>query len=195
MKTKEKRAMKMLYRKCWKCGQVKDVFPYSKECRQCYQQGYYHESKVKLAAVDPATAAGYIAGTLKGVQLVTDCGLFSQLWCAARQEELLGAYEKLQAQINSTEETRALIDAQVDAADEVVKLELSEGAIEAESLEEAKRVFEAKDAELQRQQQERQQAMLERTKRDEEVRAKLAESASGARRAVASEKKAFLTGQ
>jgi hypothetical protein len=189
--------MRMLYRKCWKCGQVKEVFPYSKECRKCYQQGYYHERKVKLAAVDPATASGYITGTLKGVELLMDCGLLSHLRGAAMQEELLGLHEKLQAQIDSNEETQALIDAQIEEAQEVVKQALSEGAIEAESLEEAQQIVAATDAERERARQERERAELDAKTLAEGNRRKFA--ALGAsrreRQAVASKKNPFVTGE
>jgi hypothetical protein len=188
-------AMKMLYRKCWKCGETKDVFPYSGDCVQCYQKDYYHGQKVKLAAVSPSTALGYITGTLKGVELLRDCGLFTQLKCAAWQEDLLEAHTKLQAEINSNEQTQALIDAQIEEVQEVVKFELSTGAIEAESPEEAEKVFQARAAELRRQVQEweqQQQAMLEERKRAGE---KLAEAASKARERAAEEKHRFTTGE
>jgi|ERR1700722_53821 hypothetical protein len=198
--------MAMLFRKCWSCHQVKEVFPYSKECKQCYAQNYYHESKIKLAAVKPSVAAGYVTGTLKGVELLMDIGLLTPLMGGAWSEILLGKYKELQAEINSNQETRALMDAQIEEVKEAVKFQLSEGAIEAESLEEAKKVFEARDAEFKQQLQKGEQERKERAEehqreqaeqkaRDEEVRKRFTEAVGKTRKTVTSETPAFVTGE
>ena len=46
--------MGMVFRKCWRCGNTRECFPYSQECVACYQKGKHIERRIKRAAADPA---------------------------------------------------------------------------------------------------------------------------------------------
>ena len=99
--------MAMLFRKCFKCGKVKEVFAYSQECVECYQKGKHIERRIKRVAADPAEAMRIISGMLKGVQLLRDGGLLTPLRCGQMQEEFLGISEQLRDSINSDENIQA----------------------------------------------------------------------------------------
>ena len=150
--------MPMLYKKCWICGNTREVFPYSGECVECYQRQKHIERRVKRATADPAEAMRIISGMLKGTQLLRDCGLLTPLQCGQMQEVFLGVSEQLRESINSGEN----IQAELEAQDVLVNKLLSTGAVQAGSLGEAQEIISAKDAERAEERKQQQELVKQR---------------------------------
>lgn len=126
-----------LFRRCKSCNREKPVFRSLGICIACYENKAYLARRVKALKCDPAKVHKTIGNILAGVRDLRDAGMLPPTDAVYLMTLFNRVTQQLSATISFDDEAVEM----AEAAEEYARMQLRSGAVEAESLEQAKELL------------------------------------------------------